>query len=84
MASTDYLKHFKKVIKKDFLLQQVFNLGEARLKCKHNLEAVMAPYKEAYKDMQKKENQSKIGSFYTVLSLPLCHAVCDLITVIIM
>jgi hypothetical protein len=32
---------------------------------KMEMEAVMAPYKEMYEDMQKKRKQSKITSFFT-------------------
>jgi hypothetical protein len=36
---------------------------------KMEMEAVMPPYKEVYKDMQKKAKQSKITSFFTTASV---------------
>jgi hypothetical protein len=40
------------------------------LKFKHEIETVITPYKEMYKDMQKKEKHWKMASF-SLLSPPL-------------
>jgi hypothetical protein len=47
------------------------------LKFKHNIEDVIAPYKDQYKGMQKKPKELKITSYFTVSSVPpFHHAVC--------
>jgi hypothetical protein len=47
------------------------------LKCKPELEAVTEPYKDVYKDMQKKSNTAEGYVFFTKSSVsPFYHAVC--------
>jgi hypothetical protein len=54
------------------LLDHFFQVGhfmERCLKFKREMEAVMAPYKDVYKDMQNKAMQPKITSFFTKSSV---------------
>jgi len=46
------------------------NLDEMGLKMKDKMEAVMAPYKEVYKDMQKKAKKPKNTSSQSIDSAP--------------
>lgn len=57
------------------------NLDEMGLKIKDKVEAVVAPYKEVHKDMQKKAKKPK-KALHKVLSLSLHHVFCHLITLI--
>jgi hypothetical protein len=46
-------------------LLEFYSFVERCLKLKPKFEAVMAPYKEVYKNFQKKEKQLKITCFFT-------------------
>jgi hypothetical protein len=70
MAGAKHQQHFKKITgEKDYSPQQIFNPDETGLKFKHEMEAIMAPYKEVCKGTQKKAKQSKTILFFMKYSV---------------
>ena len=65
VAGTQCSEHVKMIIKEtDYLQQQLFNPDKKGLKFKYEMQAIMAPHKELYTDMQKTEKQLNITSTF--------------------
>jgi hypothetical protein len=67
----------------DDLVDHIFEVDlfmERCLEFKREMEAVMEPYKEVYKDMQRKKKQTKVASSLSLLSPPPPCILCRSIT----